>query len=214
MAAGSIIFRVYSTCRFLSNQRKRRERSLLMWTVPSLSLSLSSPSFLRLSAGAQTWIMVQCQTHSVLSYSNRLSALYKAMMKHCALSTIPATKCEAVLAVCFQVPSALRRAVKQRWRSYDYTGQHKQRTISLPLEVKYCLDCKAIICETLNTPLTDRSTFWRCHSVIKGLVYEREISAVTFCCSSQPAGVERGQGSLFSLDFHFRAAVHSRGSEW
>lgn len=109
------------------------------------------------------------------------------MVKCRILSTLPATKCEAALAQRVQVCSASTRAVKSRWTSYGYTGQHKQRTISPPLEVKYCLHCNTIICETLNTPWTVYGTFWRCHSIIKGLVFNRKVSS---CCSLQAAAGE------------------------
>lgn len=89
-------------------------------------------------------------------------------------------------------------AVKQRCRSYDYTGQHKRRTISLPLELKYCIDCKAIISETQHSG--DRFTAnRRCHSIIKGCVHQSEFSTVSSCCSLQAAASEwRLRLSVFS----------------
>lgn len=65
---------------------------------------------------------------SQLLYQLALSVLCKAVMKHCTLSTRA-------------LPGRLS-ALRQGWRSYDYPGQHQQRTMLLPLQVKQCLDAK------------------------------------------------------------------------
>lgn len=96
-------------------------------------------------------------------------------------------------------PLASTRAVKQqRCRSYDYSGQHKQSTILLPLEVKYCLDRKAINLRN-NWCSPDR------------LQHNQEYCQYHCACRCclQSAGGEGGREAVrFSLDFHFREAVN------